>query len=786
MKRAIRFFRNQIIPHLLSFLILSFFLNLPALSAQPSNSDSDPDVAFDAYERAENMLSWNLNGTIFNDRINPVQIDGNRFWYMLNTRDGDQYMLVDVSNRSKDFAFDHDQLAQAIANQSESDVDPSSLNLRNLSFSRNLNRITFERNQMNWSCSLRFYTCEIGDEVATPPSFSVLSPDGRYAAYTDEYNLWVRDLSNGNDVQLTYDGVEHHSYGTNNHGWSRSERPILLWSPDSRRIATYRLDERDVEMMTLWRTQVGRPEADIWPYALPGDEHVPMLERVVLDVERLVSTFLDVEPDHQRTSNCCGLIRQGNWADVEWNENASTLAFVSTSRDYKDVTLRVADPVSGEVRDVYHEHDEIFFESNLTSRGVPNWRVLHDSDEFIWFTRKDNWGHLYLHDLSSGELVNRITEGNWNVMELLHIDEDRRRIIFTGVGRESGRDPYFVHLYSINFDGSNMRLLTPEDANHNITMSEAGRWFVDSYSTFDTPQKTVVRDMYGRRIMNLEEANITDLLATGWKKPVPFSVLARDDETDLYGLMILPSTFDENESYPIVNMIYPGPQGGSLGSRNFTAGQRGQMQALAELGFVVVAIDALGSSPARSREFHTFYHGDMMDNGLPDQITGMKQLAERYSFIDIERVGIYGHSGGGFATSSALLQYPDFFKVGVSGAGNHDNRNYTYYWGEKYQGLLEETPEGDNYENQAVHLMAENLQGKLLLSYGTMDTNVHPSMTLLLVNELIRHNKDFDLIVMPNRGHGFSNEPYHLRRSWDFFYEHLAGKTPPKEYKIGG
>ena len=777
---------KRITSHLFPLLIITTFLNLPALTAQPSNYDSDTDVALDAYQQAESMLSWNLSGTTFNDRINPVQIDRNRFWYMLNSRSGDHYMVVDVANRSKDLAFDHERLAQAISAKTDVEIDPASLNLRNLAFSRDLNTITFERNQINWSCSLRFYTCEAGDEVVSQPSFSVLSPNGRYAAYTKNYNMWVRDLRTGDDLQLTHDGVEHHSYGTNNHGWSRSDRPILLWSPDSRRIATFRLDERNVEMMTLWRTQVGRPEADIWPYALPGDEHVPMLERLVLDVDRLQSTFLDVEPDHQRTSNCCGLIRQGNWADVEWNEDASILAFVSTSRDYKDVTLRVADPLSGEVRDVYHEHDEIFFESNLTSRGLPNWRVLHDSNEFIWFTRKSNWGHLYLRDLSSGELINRITEGDWNVIDILHVDEERRRIIFTGVGKESGRDPYFEHLYSVNFDGSNLRLLTPEDANHNITLSEEANWFVDTFSTFDTPQKTVVRDINGRLIMELEEADISDLLATGWRKPIPFSVLARDGETDLYGLMVLPSNFDENRSYPIINMIYPGPQGGSLAARNFSAGQRGQMQALAQLGFVVVAIDALGSSPARSRDFHTYYQGDMMDNGLPDQITGMQQLAERHSFIDIERAGIYGHSGGGFATASALLMHPEFFKVGVSSAGNHDNRGYTYYWGEKYQGLLEETPDGDNYLNQAVHLLAENLQGKLLISYGTMDTNVHPSMTLLLVNELIRHNKDFELIVMPNRGHGYFNDPYHLRRSWDFFYEHLAGKTPPNQYRIGG
>lgn len=758
-------------------LPLALFLLL-----QPATQVTAQDADLEAFQRAEEMLSWNLTGTIFNNRVNPVQIDDNSFWYLLNTRDGDEYRIVSVSDAEVRTAFDHHRLAQAMDAISDRPSNPASLGLQNLHFHDGHSTITFRKNSSHWQCDLTTYECEITGRVDTPPPFSFLSPDGMRAVYTKEFNLWLYDLASGEHTQLTHDGIEHLSYGTNNHGWSRSDRPILKWSDDSRKIATFRLDERDVGMMTLWRTQVGRPEADIWPYALPGDSIVPMLERIIIDTETGETIWLDTPADHQRTSNCCGLIRQGDWADIEWNADASRLAFVSTSRDYKDVTLRVADAATGEVTTIYHEHDEVFFESNLTSRGIPNWRVLHDSNEFIWFTRKSNWGHLYLHDLTTGELKNPITSGDWNVIDILHLDEEKREIFFTGMGREEGRDPYFEHLYRVNFDGSELTLLTPENANHVVTLSSDASWFTDTFSTFDTPQKSVVRDRDGNLIMELEEADISDLLATGWRKPIPFSVKARDGETDLYGLMILPADFDETKSYPIINMIYPGPQGGSLGDRVFTAGQRGQMQALAQLGFVVVAIDALGSSPLRSREFHIYYHGDMMDNGLPDQIAGMKELAERYPFIDIERAGIYGHSGGGFATSAAMFQYPEFFKVGVSSAGNHDNRGYTFYWGEKYQGLLE----GDNYENQAVQNLAGNLEGHLLISYGTMDTNVHPAMTLLVVDELIRHNKDFELIVMPNRGHGYFNDPYHLRRSWEFFYRHLGGKTPPSGFRIGG
>lgn len=737
------------------------------------------------YQRAEQMLSWNVNDKVHNNNVSPNWIDENRFWYRNFTREGVEYQLVDATEAEKRFAFDHVRLAGELSSLLDEEIDTWDMRLGSLTFSDHLDSIEFETRGNRVTCSLETYSCDVSGEARPSVPFSVTSPDGRYAAFQKEYNLWVHDYETGEDIQLTTEGVEHYSFGTNNHGWSRSDRPILTWSPDSRRIATFRLDERGVGKMTLWRTKVGLPEPDIWPYALPGDSIVPMLERVVLDVETGEKVFLDVEPDHQRTSNCCGLIRGNEWADIDWSEDGEHLAFVSTSRNYKDVKLRLADPISGEVREIFHDHDEIFFESNLTSRGIPNWRVLHSSNEFIWFNRSDNWGHLYLHNLESGELKNRITEGSWNVVDILHIDEEKRTIWFTGVGKEDGRDPYHEHLYRVNFDGSGLTLLTPEDFHHSVDLSPGTKWIVNTYSDVQTPSVSVLRNGDGEIVMTLEEADAEDLFATGWRAPKPFSTKARDGETDIYGIMLLPSNFDENKSYPIVNAIYPGPQAGSVGTRHFSSSRRGQAHALAELGFVVVMIDAFGSSPIRSREFHTAYAGDMIDNGLPDQIAAMKELAGRNSFIDIDRAGMYGHSGGGFATAAALVTYPEFFKVGVAGAGNLDNRGYTYYWGEKYQGLLERTGAGDNYEDSAIHNYAENLQGKLLLSYGTMDTNVHPAMTKLFIDELIRHNKDFDLIVMPNRGHGYANEPYKVRRTWDYFVRHLAGYAPPHEYKIG-
>lgn len=773
---------------LLSTISLLFLYSCTATEqvvnhAHNSNQVS-PELSVDAYERAESMLSWNLFNKVKRNSVSPNWITETTFWYRVNTENGNEFMVVDAANRTKDFAFDHDRLAQAISSVSDGDQNPYNLPLQNLEFSDDMESLQFSMGANQIECDLITYSCETSGLAVQSIRNSITSPDGKLAAFTRGHNLWVKDLETGDETQLTTESEEYYSFSKNNQGWNRSDTPILIWSPDSKKISTFRLDERGVEMMTLWRTEVGRPQADIWPYALPGDSVVPMLERVVIDVESGSKTWLDVEPSHQRASNCCGLTRGSDWVDNEWSNDSSQLAFVSTSRDYKEVTLYLANPVSGEVREVYHERDEIFFESNLTSRGVPNWRVFHDSSEFIWFTRKDNWGHLYLHDLASGELKNQITTGSWNVIDIVHIDEENRSILFTGMGREAGVDPYYEHLYRINFDGSGLELLTPEPLNHQISLSPSVDFIVSTHSDFTNPQATVVRSAYGEIIMEIENADISELLETGWQMPIPFSAKARDGETDIYGVMLLPSDFDETKSYPIVNNIYPGPQVGSVGSRSFSPVRRGQAQALAELGFIVVQIDGFGT-PLRSRELHTYYYGDMSDNGLPDQIAAMQQLAEQYDFIDIERAGIYGHSGGGFATASALFQYPEFFKVGVSGAGNHDNRGYTYYWGEKFQGLLEESEDEDSYTNQANQLQAENLEGHLLISYGTMDTNVHPSMTLLVVDELIRHNKDFELIVMPNRGHGYANEPYHLRKSWDFFVRHLMGAEPPQGYGIG-
>ena len=614
-----------------------------------------------------------------------------------------------------------------------------------------------------------------------------LSPDGTKAAFIVDYNLWVRDTRNNNITQLTFDGTEHYGYATNNAGWVRDDRPVLLWSPDSKKIATFRHDSRNVGEMYLVSTKVGHPELDAWKYPLPGDDSIFMIERIILhldDEPRMVK--LNMPPDPHRSSTGDHVAdRQGRFIDVEWSAQSDLLAFVSSSRDHKSAKLRLADPETGEIRDIYNETVATYYESGFIN---PNWRILHHRNEFIWYSEKDNWAHLYLHDLQTGKIKKQLTSGDWSVLDLQRVDESNGLIFFTAANKENG-DPYFHYLYSLNLDIGEPKLLTPETANHSIEWSTSGEYFVDTFSTPNIVPTSVIRDKAGKIVMSLEKADASALIKKGWVAPETFVVKARDNLTDLYGLLYKPSNFNPEYSYPILNYIYPGPQAGSVGSRSFRAARRDK-QAIAELGFIVVEVDAMGT-PGRSKSFHDTYYGNMGDNGLPDQITAIKQLAVERPWMDLQRIGVWGHSGGGYASTGAILRYPDFYKVAVSSAGNHDNRNYEDDWGEKWQGLLEESSMTDtngneilttNYDNQANQLLAKNLEGKLLLAHGMMDDNVPPSNTLLMVQALIEAEKDFDLVIFPEAKHGFGNSRYFMKKRWNYFVKHLHNIEPPENF----
>jgi dipeptidyl aminopeptidase/acylaminoacyl peptidase len=731
------------------------------------------------YARAERFLGYNTNPLVAGASVRPTWLPSGRFWYLNTTAEGVEYVLVDPARRNRARAFDHDRVAAALSRAADSSYDARHLTLGQISFSAALDSISFDARARHWTCDVRGTVCAATAPRDSASRNSVVSPDGARAAFIRDDNLWVRDLATGRETRLTSDGMKDFGYATDNAGWIRSDRPVLLWSPDSKRIATFQQDQRGVGEMYLVHTQVGHPSLEQWKYPLPGDSVVATIQRVIIDVAAARVVRLQMPPDQHRSTLCDHVVCRGEWADVEWTPDASHLVFVSTSRDHRHEWLRVADAATGAVRDVFDESVETFFESGA---GRVNWHVLPATGEILWYSERSDWGHLYRYDLTTGRLRGQVTSGSWNVLQVLRVDAATHTVYFTGAGREGG-DPYFRRLYSVRLDGSHLTLLTPEDADHDVAMAPDGRSFVDSYSRPDVPPVSVLRDATGRLLLTLERADISRLTATGWRPPVPITVKARDGKTDLYGLLYRPVSFDSTRTYPIINHIYPGPQTGSVGSRSFSAA-RGDAQALAELGFVVVEIDALGT-PLRSKSFHAAYYGDMGDNGLPDQVGAMRELARRYSWIDTTRAGIYGHSGGGYAAADAMLRYPDFFKVGVSEAGNHDNREYEDDWGEKWQGLLVRNADGTtSYDNQANQLQAGRLQGKLLIAYGTTDNNVPPDNSLLLVDELIKANKDFDLLALPNRRHGFGSEPYMIRRRWDYFVRYLLGAEPPAGYRL--
>ena len=767
-----------------------------AALAQENSGQARRALTAADYARAERFLRDNVTPLVLKAGVRPNWLPGDRFWYRNAVeKEGSEFVLIDPGRGKREPAFNQAAVAAALSAATTKTYDALHLPFTTFELSADGKMISFRAEGQSWSCdrqgrALRQLKSaeanlperwESGEPRLGGAEHPEASPDGRWAAFIRDDNLWVREVATGKETQLTTDGQKDFGYATDNAGWIRSGRPVVLWSPDSKKIATFQQDQRGVGEMYLVETKLGHPVLQAWKYPLPGDQAVTMIQRVIIHLDGPRTVRLKMPPDQHRSTFTDDIkLPSGTLGDAEWSPDSGRLAFVSSSRDHKQAVLRLAEAETGEVRDVIQETTDTYFESGS---NLVNWRFLPNSQEVIWFSERDDWGQLYLYDLQTGRLKNKITSGEGNVLRVRNVDEKNRTVTFVAVGREKGRDPYFRHLYRVGFDGRDLRLLTPEDADHEVSPSPSGRFFVDSYSKPDVPPVAVLRDAQGKLRLVLERADISPLLGMGWKPPLPFTVKARDGATDLYGLMFRPTDFDPAKKYPIINNIYPGPQTGSIGGRSFLPA-RGDTQALAELGFNVVQIDGMGT-PLRSKKFHETWYGNMGDNTLPDQVAGMKQLVQRYPWIDLDRAGIYGHSGGGGATCDAMFRYPDFFKVGVSQAGNHDNRSYEDDWGEKWQGLLVVNADGTtNYDNQANQTLAKNLKGKLLLAHGTLDSNVPPYHTLLVVNELIKANKDFDLILLPNRPHGFGNEPYMVRRRWDYFVRHLLGAEPPREYEL--
>ncbi|MEP6682242.1 MAG: DPP IV N-terminal domain-containing protein [Parafilimonas sp.] len=735
------------------------------------------------YAHAEQFLFYNTAKYIDHGSINPNWFGNDKFWYRVLTSQGSEFILVDAVKGTSNAAFNQQKLAAALSTAAGKNYSANMLPFRTINFSDDEKYLLFSANKKKWKADLKTYNVVEDTSTTiykTAKDNEVLSPDGSKAAFIKDYNLWVRNVATNKLTQLTTDGVQYFGYATDNAGWKHSDDAVLRWSPDSKKIATFQQDERKAGDMYLVTTNVGHPTLKQWKYPLPGDSNIITIQRVIINVDQPKVIRLQVDADPHRGTLSDDVSSSGTFDDVDWSADENELAFVSTSRDHKDEKFWIANATTGVVRDVFEEKVATQYESG---QGAINWRYLSKTHEIIWYSERDNWGHLYLYDATAGQLKNQITKGDFVVTEMTKVDEAKRQIYFLADGKDA-KNPYFTHFFRIDFDGKNLVDLTPETGNHKITLSTSENYFIDDYSQPDIPNVIVLRNTNGKIISTLEKTDVSRLKATGWQAPKPITIKVHDGNTDLYGLMFTPSHFDSTKKYPVIDYIYPGPQGGSVGSWSFVAA-RGDDQALAELGFIVVEIEGT-SNPLRSKSFHDMSYGNMAENTLPDQVAGIRQLTTRYNFIDTNRIGIWGHSGGGFATACAMFKYPDFFKVGISESGNHDNRNYEDDWGERYNGLLTKNAAGmDNYTAQANQVYAKNLKGKLLLAHGLMDDNVPPSNTMLVVKALEDANKDFDLVVFPDSHHGYGIYSFYMmRRRWDYFVKNLMGAIPPKEYEI--
>jgi dipeptidyl-peptidase-4 len=640
---------------------------------------------------------------------------------------------------------------------------------------------------------------------AKKPKWASLSPDEKTVVFARGHNLFLMDAESYalaqkkaddpkiKEVQITQDGEEHYSYARRLHGDERKDfekeekdrkdprvpAVTIFWSRDSRRFALVRDDERKVaDLWVINSLAEPRPTLETYRYEMPGEENIPQPEILIFDRETRTSVKVksDQFKDQSLSIAAARLSRRGLADDdrpsPQWlSDSPDKLYFIRQSRDRHKLDVCLADAATGEARPLIEERLNTYIETRPL-------RLVGNGREIIHWSERDGWGHYYLCD-GNGGLKNQITSGEFNCRSIEGIDEKNRVLYFTACGREPGQNPYFVHLYRINLDGTGLRLLDPEEASHDIDASDSSAFFVDTFSRVDTAPRSVLRDSLGTAVLDLDETDLARLFEAGYKFPEPFEVKADDGITDLYGVMYKPFDFDPGLKYPIIAYVYPGPQTESVTT---IFSPKSQNVALAQLGFIVIEVGNRGGSPQRSKWYHNYGYGNLRDYGLADKKAAIQQLAARFPFIDLERVGIYGHSGGGFMSTAAMLVYPDFFKVAVSSSGNHENDIYNRWWSETHHGVKEVVDKDGKvrfeYSIAKNSELARNLKGHLLLTTGDMDDNVHMANTLRLAAALIKANKRFDFFILPGQRHGYGDmNDYFFWLRADYFCRYLLGDT---------
>jgi dipeptidyl-peptidase-4 len=742
---------------LFALLALSFIPAAPSVRGQGTAAD---------YERASKLLDL-VQKKVFKDRVHPHWLaDKLRFWYR-NDLPGEarEFILVDAAKGERRLAFDHARLADALAKTTGEPQRGTHLSIDDLDFSPDGRWLHFRAGAKYWKCDLNSYVLtkdqtpavtppEEKQGATTPPRRRrgerprIASPDGKWTVVVKDHNLYLREKETGTESALSRDGNADDGY---------SER--IFWSPNGKKLVALRTkkgQEHKVYLLESSPRDQLQPKLHVLDYLKPGDR-IPITKPHLFDVNtRQEIPFTDK-------------LFPNPWSieDVRWAPDSRYFTFVYNQRGHQVLRVIAVDAESGTARTLIDEQSKTFLDYNSKFFLY----FLDSTNEIIWMSERDGWNHLYLYDAVTGQVKNQITKGPWVVRGVDRVDDKARQIWFRAGGIHPGQDPYYVHYCRTNFDGSGLVCLTQGDGTHQITYSPDRRFYIDNYSRVDLPPVTELRRTTdGQLICELERADISALVQTGWKAPERFVAKGRDGQTDIYGVLFRPTNLDVHKKYPIIEQIYAGPQGASVPKafQPFFYPQQ-----LAELGFIVVQVDGMGTN-YRSKAFHDVCWKNLGDAGLPDRIRWIKAAAAKYPYMDLSRVGIYGGSAGGQNALRAVLAYPDFYKAASANCGCHDNRMDKIWWNELWMGW----PVGPHYAEQSNVTNAHKLQGKLLLIVGELDRNVDPASTMQVVNALIKAGKDFELLVVPGAGHGTPGG-YARRREQDFFVRHLLGVEPP-------
>ena len=720
-------------------------------------------ISSELYKKADDLIR-NTADKVYYGNVKPVWIGSTHYFLYENyTPGGTEYIIVDAEKLTKRKAFNQEKFSAAFETATGKKAEPGKLPVRNIVFSDKLGSFAFTYDNYNWICNLKDYKITrremvtgrsrgsswdwgFRDELAGDP---VESPDKKWSAYIKNYNVFIRSSDDKKEYQLSFDGALGEYYSS-----------FVKWSPDSRKLEAYRVKPSEKHMIYYIESS---PEDQLQPkhyayeYQKPGDA-----------VPQKYPQLFDIELKKQVRAEDARITNQYSINDIKWSKDSRYFTYEYNKRGHQIYQVIKVDAVTGESKVIINETSPTFIDYS----GKKIRYDAEESNEIIWASEKDGWNHLYLYDSGKGEVKNQITSGKWVVRDLVYVDEKNRQIVFQASGMEKG-DPYFIHYYRINFDGTGMQRLTEGEGTHDVSFSPDRKFLVDTWSTVETPPVSVLRSATdGSQLMVIEKADITGFLKTGIRLPEVFVAKGRDGMTDIWGIIIRPSDFDPARKYPVIEDIYAGPHS-SFVPKSFRPVAT-PMHQLAELGFIVVKIDGMGTSN-RSKAFHDICWRNIKDAGFPDRILWMKAAAVKYPYMDLERVGVYGTSAGGQNAAGALLFHPDFYKVAVASCGCHDNRMDKMWWNEQWMGW----PVGEEYAQSSNVDNAWRLKGKLLLINGEMDNNVDPTSTIQVVNALIKANKEFEYVFLPGAKHT-SGGVYGERKRRDFFVKNLLGFDPPE------